>query len=176
MHIINRELTFSMDQLASKGSEGTRLNFRALTQNCWMMPVRLGSNKSSGFCNSLRVEAFGNWLEDQEIAGALDVVLLQDLWDDSDSNPSCMHCLLGVKVCRKEAAITSTIAALFPHISQVDPQTSCFARNDHIASGLCVASKHPIINQTFFPYPTKSSGDSISKKGVLIVALALPDK
>jgi endonuclease/exonuclease/phosphatase family metal-dependent hydrolase len=151
---------------------GLKQNFRVLTQNCWMMPFR---RATVGPCRSARLDAFGNWLEDQETAFGLDVVLLQDLWHDNGNPQSCLECIFGVRV-SETVEISTAIASLFPYMTKTEPDTSCCANQDFADSGLCIASKHPIISEMFFAFPSKSLGDSLSKKGALLVAIALPNR
>jgi len=157
--------------LESQGLIGLKINCRILTQNCWMMPLR---RSRRGACRSARVDAFGNWLEDQEIALGLDIVLLQDLWRGNDS-PSCLECLCGGGE-TQTIDIQTTLLSIFPHITKFDSRGSRFSGDDLTDSGLSIASKHPIIAEMFLPYPTKSDTDSISTKGVLVAAVCLPNK
>ena len=154
--------------------DGVRMVIRVLTQNCWMMPLRMASPPRKSGCLSGRVDAFSHWIEQQSNDHGLDIVLLQELWDSGSERLSCLECLFCVQSSRK-ASILSTLSGLFAYTTAVDPEASCFSRNDYLDSGLCILSNHPILSQTFFPFPMKSDGDSIAKKGILIAGICLPN-
>ena len=158
-----------------QGVNEAKITVRVLTQNCWMIPLRRATPPARSGCISGRVNAFGNWMEQQANDHGLDIILLQELWDSGSERSSCLPCLFCTKANQK-ATIMSKLSNLFTYITAVEPGASCTARNDYLDSGLCIASKHPIVSHTFYPFPMKSPSDSVAKKGILIAGICLPNR
>ena len=148
---------------------------RVMQLNAWLIPVRPNFPKCLDFHAFGRAKRLAKWIEAEAVAKRLDVCILQEVWTPWRSVVAgLIHSAFCCQLFGR-SLVENALKSVLPYMSKVEGSYPCDCTKRFFDSGLMIASKFPIIEQTFQMYPPGSPHDALSSKGVLVAALKRPD-
>jgi hypothetical protein len=143
--------------------------------NAWLIPVRPGFPGCLDFQAFHRAKRMGKWLEEQAMNKRLDIAIFQEVWTPWRSFVACsIHSAFCCSLFGRHF-IENSLSKVLPYNTRVHGSRPCDCTKRFFDSGLVIASRYPIIEETFKIYPSGSPHDALSSKGILVAAVQRPD-
>jgi hypothetical protein len=165
----------STDSALGSSSPLAAFDLSVMQLNAWLIPVRPGFPGCLDFQAFNRAKRMGLWLEEQAIDKRLDIAIFQEVWTPWRSFVACsIHSAFCCSLFGRHF-IENSLSKVLPYYTRVHGSRPCDCTKRFFDSGLVIASRFPIIEETFKIYPSGSPHDALSSKGILVAALQRPD-
>ena len=154
---------------------GGAFDLSVMQLNAWLIPVRPGFPGCLDFQAFNRAKRMGLWLEEQAINKRIDIAIFQEVWTPWRSFVACsIHSAFCCSLFGRHF-IEHSLAKVLPYYTRIHGSRPCDCSKRFFDSGLVIASRYPIIEETFKIYPSGSPHDALSSKGVLVAAVQRPE-
>lgn len=154
---------------------GGAFDLSVMQLNAWLIPVRPGFPGCLDFQAFNRAKRMGLWLEEQAMNKRLDIAIFQEVWTPWRSFVACtIHSAFCCSLFGRHF-IENSLSKVLPFYTRIHGSRPCDCTKRFFDSGLVIASRYPIIDETFKIYPSGSPHDALSSKGILVAAIQRPD-
>jgi hypothetical protein len=156
---------------APSPSHGNAFDLSVMQLNAWLIPVRPNFPGCLDFQAFKRAKRMGLWLEEQAVDKRLDIAIFQEVWTPWRSFVACsIHSMFCCSLFGR-SFIEESLAKVLPYYTKVHGSRPCDCTKRFFDSGLVIASRYPIIEESFRIYPSGSPHDALSSKGILVAAI-----